>query len=389
MKCLTLLLLLNFVSYSQTKIKVGDVAPSITITDWVKNEPADKVLKNRNIVLEFWATWCMPCLSSVPHLNNLQQKFQNDVVFVSVTNENVSKIKHVLKLVDFKSVVVSDQTNQTQLNYGDGVKGIPELPLTVLIDKNNRIKWIGTPKKLDEKILNAFLKDQIITQESKPVFLIPPKKNQQSGFEKILRLAQDNDVEFYFELRKSVLKLIGDADKSAGKSLFYLEAVNLKDILIRVLDYNPNQLLIEDDLLKERYDVLYKNGNPNNESSEIFERNVLNVLNIKKSEERKELLSNELSVNNRITAEISTSIKPSELNIKNKLILTSYTISMLVEELNKNSNQLFFYEGMDNSRYDFMIDIDSDASIVKDLSGYSIDVKEGKHIYPVYKFEKD
>ena len=76
------------VAMSSTAAKLGDPAAPLSIKEWVKGKPVD-VKDGKNIyVVEFWATWCGPCRTSIPHLTELQKKFKDKgVVFVGVSDE--------------------------------------------------------------------------------------------------------------------------------------------------------------------------------------------------------------------------------------------------------------------------------------------------------------
>ena len=115
-------------------------------------------LKNKFIVLEFWATWCKPCLKAVPKLNLLEEKFSKNknLVFLSITDESPEKVMKTLKNVYFKSIVISDQSGITINSFIKASDGSYAIPATILIDDNNIVKWIGNPNELDEKILKKF-----------------------------------------------------------------------------------------------------------------------------------------------------------------------------------------------------------------------------------------
>ena len=125
------------------------------------NEPADKNFDGKFKVLEFWATWCRPCLKAVPHINKLQAKFkQSNLVFLSVTYEKPQKAFEAFKKVKFETIVVTDTTRSIHKKLRIDMNGTMPLPRTVLIDDENNIVWYGSPEKLTETLLQRFLRKE-------------------------------------------------------------------------------------------------------------------------------------------------------------------------------------------------------------------------------------
>jgi thiol-disulfide isomerase/thioredoxin len=149
--------------FKPQKELIGTTVNEIKLTDYVLNEPANKNFSNKFKVLEFWATWCKPCLKAVPHLNKLQRKFSDsNLVFLSVTYEKPEVAQKVFSKIKFETVVVSDQTRTIHQVLRVQYKGTMPLPRTVLIDNQNRIIWYGSPKELSEKKVAQFLKGEKI-----------------------------------------------------------------------------------------------------------------------------------------------------------------------------------------------------------------------------------
>lgn len=150
-------------SYAQTlhiaqEALVGTQIDSLPSMDYHLNEPADKNFNKKFKVLEFWATWCRPCLKAVPHLNSLQEKFKDsNIVFLSVTYEEKFKTGQIFRKVDFRTIVTSDSTRKIHELLRIQYNGTMAIPRTVLIDDQNRILWYGYPTELDEKLLKDFM----------------------------------------------------------------------------------------------------------------------------------------------------------------------------------------------------------------------------------------
>src|SRR5262245_48165741 len=57
-------------------LTIGDKAPALAIEKWVKGTPVESFQNGKVYVVEFWATWCSPCVAGMPHLTELQKKFK-------------------------------------------------------------------------------------------------------------------------------------------------------------------------------------------------------------------------------------------------------------------------------------------------------------------------
>lgn len=141
-------------------LTVGDPAPEIQYSKWIKGTPFTPNQKDMVYVYEFWATWCGPCIAAMPHLSELAQKYKGkaQVVGVNVWEKTKdqpyeSAIPAVEKFVNGSGDrmdynVIMDNNAQHMGNnwlFAAGQKGIP----STIVIKNGIIQWIGHPIKLD------------------------------------------------------------------------------------------------------------------------------------------------------------------------------------------------------------------------------------------------
>lgn len=93
--------------------------------------------RGKVVIVDFWATWCPPCLKGIPDLIELKKKYGKkgfEVIGVSVDTESKDKVVPFIKEKGINYPVVYGDMNVYQ-QYG----GIRSIPTTVVIDKNGKI----------------------------------------------------------------------------------------------------------------------------------------------------------------------------------------------------------------------------------------------------------
>lgn len=148
---------------AQAKLSIGDAAPGIRYSKWLKGTPVNSMNDDKLYVLEFWATWCGPCIAAMPHLSELSEKYKEQAVFIGVnvlekTGEKPyeSALPNVERFVNssanrMKYNVIADNNAQDMYNGWMKAAGIGGIPTTFVVHKQ-KIVWIGHPIKLDSVI---------------------------------------------------------------------------------------------------------------------------------------------------------------------------------------------------------------------------------------------
>ncbi len=191
--------------------ELGETAAPLEISQWVKGDAVDlaAVKGKKVVVVEFWATWCGPCRVSIPHLTELQKKFEKrGVTIVGVSDEESSKVKPFVdeQADKMEYTVALDRDGKTAAGYMEryGINGIPH---AFVVDKEGRIAWHGHPMSGLERVLD---------QMAANTFDLALEKKREGGTKKLqeyfeMAMRGDND-----EALEKVAVQIAALDKELG-----------------------------------------------------------------------------------------------------------------------------------------------------------------------------
>ncbi len=130
--------------------RLGDPAHPLVGLAYVKGEPLT-IEPGTVYVVEFWATWCPPCRTSIPHLTELQKKYEDQgVVFVGISDENVPTVKpFVADLGDKMDYHVAVDTVGQVVNGYMGAFRQGSIPTAFVVDAKGKVVWYGHPLDID------------------------------------------------------------------------------------------------------------------------------------------------------------------------------------------------------------------------------------------------
>ncbi|MEY2612673.1 MAG: Thiol-disulfide oxidoreductase ResA [Planctomycetota bacterium] len=151
-------------------LTIGSDAPALDVEHWVQNGEGKfgkvtKFEKDKVYVVEFWATWCGPCVASMPHIVETQKKYADKgVQIVSISDEPKDTVEEFLerkvprseKEMTFRDLTKSyclttdpDGSSNESYMQAAGQNGIP---CAFIVGKDGKIEWIGHPMEMDEPL---------------------------------------------------------------------------------------------------------------------------------------------------------------------------------------------------------------------------------------------
>ena len=233
-------------------LTIGSKAPAIDIEHWVsdgngKFQPVQEFESDKVYVVEFWATWCGQCISSMPHLAEIQTKFApKGVQIISVSDEDLETVQGFLERPvrgARKPVADGDSKDAAEaITYGkltsvyclttdpDGsvkedymrAAGQNGIPTSFIVGKTGLVEWIGHPMSMDEPL------SQVVSGEwDRAAFLEEFRKEQERSLlmAKLSQKMRQGDIE-------GAMEILAEAKEDAAGDEEFL--ANIEQLEFRV-----------------------------------------------------------------------------------------------------------------------------------------------------------
>lgn len=118
---------------------IGKPGPAFHAEEWISSQPE---MEGKFLLVDFWATWCGPCIRAIPHMNEIHAEFKDELAVVGLSRESRSKVEGMTSpKMDYYSAIDSKG------RMGSFFK-IRSIPHVVLMDPEGVVLYKGHPGNL-------------------------------------------------------------------------------------------------------------------------------------------------------------------------------------------------------------------------------------------------
>lgn len=141
-------------------LRAGQLPPKIAFTSYSSLQQvliSDSSIRGTVFLIDFWATWCAPCIASIPKMDSLVEAFRSrNVKFISITYEPKKMVEKFLMKHPMKSEVALDEDFAMFRSYNAWA-----IPNIVMINANGVIAGRIHPNRLTNDVIEELLEGKI------------------------------------------------------------------------------------------------------------------------------------------------------------------------------------------------------------------------------------
>ncbi|GEN45024.1 hypothetical protein AHA02nite_08000 [Alkalibacillus haloalkaliphilus] len=102
-------------------VEVGDMAPNFKLQTLNGEEAELADFRGQKVMINFWATWCPPCRAEMPHMQEIHEEYDDDVVILAVnaTSQETShdNVQDFIDELELTFPILMDETREVNVRY--------------------------------------------------------------------------------------------------------------------------------------------------------------------------------------------------------------------------------------------------------------------------------
>jgi thiol-disulfide isomerase/thioredoxin len=357
---LSFVLTLQLTSYGQ--IKVGEKIDLGSMNlNGLNNATIDT---SKIIVIDFWATWCAPCIASFPHLDSIQKKYQDNVDIIALTDESAVKVSRFLEKKKYSFKFFIDEKAKLFKRFN-----VEFRPLTSVIKEDGTLLWVGDSKSLDA-VLDRVLSGKKIDNTSHTLLTAYKQYYTATEAPQEKRIIYDYQIGFSEKTDQYEVKNQKGVTIDSAINIYY-RAVPITEIIHELSEVSTLQLInnrhdLDTLLVNITAHSFSKNITYRNEKERImtdlqrifgftiktgskpFDGNTLKVINAEKLFTFKETIPGGGMVQ----------------TVEGKYKITRLSMSQLAEFLQRKLKTAVYFEGMDENKFNLELQASTEIEIL-------------------------
>lgn len=143
---------------AEHKALEGKPMPPLTLSGWVNGEVKPEDTKGKVVIVDFYATWCGPCMAAIPHNNELLKKYKSEglvIVGVCTSKRGQENMESTVKEKGIEYPTAKDPNLNSQAAWA-----VHYYPTYAVVDRKGIVRVIGLQPGNVEKVVQKLLQEK-------------------------------------------------------------------------------------------------------------------------------------------------------------------------------------------------------------------------------------